>query len=241
MTTTLTVQDVASNIDRVRARIAAAAARAGRDPAGVTLIAVSKTFPTEAVAAVVAAGVRDIGENRVQEAAAKRAALEHASGSAAAVSAPPARPVWHLIGHLQTNKVKTALQTFDILQAVDSVRLAETVNRHAIAPIDVLLEMNVGGEATKFGFAPADVLRAVGQVGRLDHLRLRGLMTVAPAVDDPEAVRPVFRTLRELRDAAGLTELSMGMTGDYEVAVEEGATMVRVGRAIFGDRTAQAG
>ena len=227
MTTSETLeQTVAANVAEVRARIRAAAERAGRDPASVTLIAVSKTFPAEAIAAAVAAGVRYIGENRVQEAEGKRAALD----------ALGVRPVWHLIGHLQTNKVKTALQVFDILHSVDSLRLAETLSRHATAPVDVLLEVNVGGEASKFGFAPEETLRAVEQVGRLPNLRPRGLMTVAPAVDEPEDVRPVFRRLRELRDAAGLVDLSMGMTHDFEVAIEEGATMIRVGRAIFGER-----
>ena len=227
MTTSETLeQTVAANVAEVRARIGVAAERAGRDPASVTLIAVSKTFPAEAIAAAVAAGVRDIGENRVQEAEGKRAALD----------ALGVRPVWHLIGHLQTNKVKTALQVFDILHSVDSLRLAETLSRHATAPVDVLLEVNVGGEASKFGFAPEETLRAVEQVGRLPNLRPRGLMTVAPAVDEPEDVRPVFRRLRELRDAAGLVDLSMGMTHDFEVAIEEGATMIRVGRAIFGER-----
>ena len=227
MTTTDTLEHmVSANVAEVRARIEAAAARAGRDPASVMLIAVSKTFPPAAIAAAVAAGARDIGENRVQEAEGKRAALDTTG----------VRPVWHLIGHLQTNKVKTALQVFDILHSVDSLRLAEALSRHATAPIDVLLEVNVGGEASKFGFAPEETLRAVEQVVRLPNLRPRGLMTVAPAVDNPEDVRPVFRRLRELRDAAGLVELSMGMTHDFEVAIEEGATMVRVGRAIFGKR-----
>ncbi len=236
MTRTLAVHDMATNIQAVRERITAAAGRAGRDPATVTLIAVSKTFPVEMVRMVVAAGLRDLGENRVQEAVDKRAAFESATSDGAIASGSAPRPTWHLIGHLQTNKVKTALQTFDILQSIDSLRLAETVSRQAIAPVDVLLEVNVAGEATKFGVAPGDVPRTVEQVGRLEHVRLTGLMTVAPAVSDPDAVRAVFRTLRELRDAAGLTELSMGMSNDYEIAVEEGATMVRIGRAIFGER-----
>lgn len=221
---------ISANIAHVRARMAAAAARAERDPAGVKLIAVSKTFPAGVVAAAVAAGIRDIGENRVQEGEAKRAALDAAG----------LRPVWHLIGHLQTNKVKTALRVFDILHPIDSLRLAEAVSRYAAAPVDVLLEVNAGGETSKFGFRPDEALPAIEQVGRLPNLRLRGLMTVAPAVDDPEDVRPVFRRLRELRDAAGLAELSMGMTHDFEVAIAEGATMVRVGRAIFGARAAPA-
>ncbi len=228
MTAPTLEHQIAMNIAAVRARIAAAAARAGRDPAGVRLVGVSKTFPAEVVAAAVRAGLADIGENRVQEAVAKRAALDTAG----------LRPVWHLVGHLQTNKVKPALQTFDILHSIDSLRLAEALNRHATRPVDVLIEVNVAGESTKFGFAPDEVAEAVRHLQRLEHLRLRGLMTVAPQVDDPEQVRPVFRALRALRDATGLAELSMGMTDDVEVAVEEGATMVRIGRAIFGPRPA---
>jgi pyridoxal phosphate enzyme (YggS family) len=220
---------IAANVAEIRARIAAVATRAGRDPAGITLIAVSKTFPAAAVAAALAAGVRDIGENRVQEGEAKRAEVEAMTGGAG-------RPVWHLIGHLQTNKVRPALQSFDMIHSIDSIRLAEAINRSAAAPVDVLIEVNAGGEASKFGFIPDEVSQAITQLSRFEHLRLRGLMTVAPAVDDPELVRPVFRRLRALRDAAGLVELSMGMSHDYEVAIEEGATMVRVGRAIFGER-----
>ncbi len=231
MTAPTLEQHIAMNIAAVRARIAAAAARVGRDPAGVRLVGVSKTFPAEAVAAAVRAGLTDIGENRVQEAMAKRAALDAAG----------LRPVWHLVGHLQTNKVKPALQIFDILHSIDSLRLAEALNRHATQPVDVLIEVNVAGEATKFGFAPDEVAEAVRHLQRLEHLRVRGLMTVAPQVADPEQVRPVFRALRALRDATGLAELSMGMTDDFEVAVEEGATMVRIGRAIFGPRPSAGG
>jgi pyridoxal phosphate enzyme (YggS family) len=229
MTTTAAVSPdvIAANVAAVRARIEAAAHRAGRDPASVTLIAVSKTFPAEAVAAAIAAGIRDIGENRVQEAETKRPAVE-------ATGAAPAR--WHLIGHLQSNKVKPALHTFDILHSVDAPRLAETISRHASAPVDILLEVNVAGEASKYGLSPDAVAAALERIRALPNLNPCGLMTVAPAVDDPEQVRPVFHRLRELRDALGLAELSMGMTHDFEVAVEEGATMVRVGRAIFGMR-----
>ena len=232
MTATQSLQEtVAANIAAVRASIAVAADHAGRDPASVRLVAVSKTFPAEAVAAALAAGVLDVGENRVQEGEAKRAAVD-------ALLAPDApHPVWHLIGHLQTNKVRPAVQTFATIQSIDSVRLAEAVNRAAVAPLDVLLEVNVAGEASKFGFTPDDVPDALARINSLDHVRVRGLMTVAPAVDDPEQVRPVFRRLRELRDAAALPELSMGMSHDYGIAIEEGATMIRVGRAIIGERS----
>jgi pyridoxal phosphate enzyme (YggS family) len=217
---------IAANLARVRERIATAAARAGRDPAAVRLIGVSKTFPASAVIAAVGAGLGDVGENRVQEAAAKKPE----------VTAAGAQAVWHLIGHLQTNKIRAALQLFDSIHSVDSLRLAESLSRHAQHPIDILLEVNVAGEATKTGFSPAEVPAAASAIAALPRLRLRGLMTVAPEVTDPEAVRPVFRELRQLNASLGLSELSMGMSGDFEVAIEEGATMVRIGRAIFGPR-----
>jgi len=192
---------------------------------------VSKTFPATLVAEACRAGLADVAENRVQEAAAKipqAAALE-------------AHPRWHLVGHLQTNKIKTALALFDIIHSVDSVRLAEFISRQVEAvprpaPLPVLLEVNAGAEASKFGFAPDETGRALERMARLPGLVVQGLMTVAPLVDDPEEVRPVFRELRRLRDALGLRHLSMGMTDDFEVAIEEGATMVRIGRAIFGPR-----
>ena len=146
------------------------------------------------------------------------------------------RPRWHLVGHLQTNKVRTALGLFDIIHSVDSMKLAEVIDRHATAPVPVLIEVNVAGEATKHGFTPDEAASACGKVASLPHLDVQGLMTVAPLVADPQDVRPVFRRLRELRDALRLRHLSMGMTDDFEVAVEEGATMVRIGRAIFGPR-----
>jgi hypothetical protein len=166
-----------------------------------------------------------VGENRVQEAAAKIVALR-------------GLPVtWHLVGHLQTNKAKTALELFDIIHSVDSLHLAQVLSRpDRSEPLPILLEVNAAGEASKFGFPPAEVAAAAQVVARLPHLDLRGLMTVAPFVSDPETVRPVFRELRRLRDALGLRELSMGMTDDFEVAIEEGATLVRIGRAIFGER-----
>jgi pyridoxal phosphate enzyme (YggS family) len=150
------------------------------------------------------------------------------------------RPHWHLVGHLQTNKAKAAADLFDILHAVDSNRIAEEVSARATRPVDVLIEVNVSGEDSKFGVAPDTADALASYVGTLPNLRLLGLMTVAPQVDHPEDVRPVFRRLRELRDALGLRELSMGMTDDFEVAIEEGATMVRVGRAIFGARAVAA-
>ncbi len=218
------VSTIAQRIALIRERVARAAERAGRSPAEVTIVAVSKTFPTQAIEEAVAAGIAHIGENRVQKAAAKITSLRHL-------------PVtWHMLGHLQTNKAKTALELFDIIQSVDSLRLAEALSRRTERAIPVLLEVNVAGEASKFGLSPQQVAETAEAIARLPHLDLRGLMTIAPWVSDPEEVRPIFRDLRRLRDALGLAELSMGMTDDFEVAIEEGATLVRIGRAIFGER-----
>jgi pyridoxal phosphate enzyme (YggS family) len=141
-----------------------------------------------------------------------------------------------MVGHLQTNKVKTAAKLFDIIQSVDSVRLAECLSRHAPKTIPILLEVNIAAESTKGGFSAGEVSQAMKEIWRMSNLEIKGLMTIAPLTDDPEKVRPVFRRLRELGSSMGLDHLSMGMTDDFEVAIEEGATMVRIGRAIFGER-----
>jgi pyridoxal phosphate enzyme (YggS family) len=214
--------DVAANLAAVRQRIGAAAARAGRDASSVRLIAVAKTKPPALVGAAVAAGVRDIGENYVQEAVAKRAAV----GSDVC---------WHLIGHLQRNKAARALETFSLIHSLDNVALAEILARHAAArgaSARVLVEVNLGGERSKTGVAP-QALRALLERVRDPHLAVEGLMTVPPPGTDP---RPYFAALRALRDAEHLRELSMGMSDDFEIAIAEGATMIRVGRAIFGER-----
>ena len=207
--------------------MAAACRQAGRSPDEVTLVGVSKGMPASRVAEAHAAGLQDVGENRVQEAAAKIEAL----------AAQGVRPRWHLVGHLQTNKAKTVTGLFAILHSVDSVRLAQALSRRAREPLPILLEVNVAQEASKFGFTPQEVASALRSIVDLPNLDVRGLMTIAPQTDQPESVRPVFQRLRELRDELGLRELSMGMTNDFEVAIEEGATMVRVGRAIFGERS----
>ena len=217
---------VAEQLTRVRERMAAACRRAGRSPDEVTLVGVSKGVPAQRVAEAYAAGLQDMGENRVQEAADKIEAL----------AAQGVRPRWHLVGHLQTNKAKTVTGLFAILHSVDSVRLAQALSRRAREPLPILLEVNVAQEASKFGFTPQEVASALRSIVDLPNLDVRGLMTIAPQTDQPESVRPVFQRLRELRDELGLRELSMGMTNDFEVAIEEGATMVRVGRAIFGER-----
>ncbi len=214
------------NIRDLQRRIAGACERAGRSPDEVTLVAVTKTVEVVAIEAAFNAGIRNFGENRVQEAKPKIEQLE------------ALRPhlTWHMVGHLQTNKAKTALDIFDIIHSVDSLRLAEALSRRSQKKLPVLIEVNVSAEATKSGFPLPEVDEAVRQIGRLPNIEIEGLMTMAPWVSDAEEVRPVFRQLRQLRDALGLRHLSMGMTDDFEVAIEEGATLVRIGRAIFGER-----
>lgn len=226
------MSDPAERLDAILERIAAAATRAGRNPSEVQLVAVSKTFPADDVRAVWEAGQTAFGENRVQEAEAKIPQL-------------PGALRWHLIGHLQRNKVRRALPLFEMIQGVDTVDLAQAIDRIAaelgLFP-RVLLEVNVAGEASKFGFAPAALEREIDSLLALPRVQVEGLMTIAPYAEDPEQARPHFRALRELRDRLAarcgvpLGTLSMGMSGDFEVAVEEGATIVRVGTAIFGGR-----
>ena len=217
---------IEENIRHVRERIARAAERAGRLPSEVTIIAVTKSVELPAIKAAFQAGISHFGENRVQEAKPKIEQL----------ASMQSKPTWHMVGHLQTNKVKTAIQIFDIIHSVDSMRLAEALSRRLTTTLPVLLQVNVASEVKKSGFSLDEVMEAVEQVGRLPHLELRGLMTIAPLVGDAEEVRRIFRELRQLRDAIRLAELSMGMTDDFEVAVEEGATIVRIGRAIFGEK-----
>jgi PLP dependent protein len=236
---------LAERLERVNTTIAAAAARVGRSVDEITLVAVSKTVDAAHVRQALRLGVRHLGENRVQEAVAKIAEIGHGDGEAS-----PASPFWHLIGHLQTNKIRTAASLFALIESVDSTRLAAALDRQGREigrPIDVLLEVNVGGETSKFGLAPGDVIAAYRAIAELPMIRVRGLMTVAPVVTLAEEARPFFRALREIRNrllatypGAELPHLSMGMTGDYPVAIEEGATIVRVGRAIFGERPATA-
>jgi pyridoxal phosphate enzyme (YggS family) len=220
------MSDIARNIETIRKRMSAAAGRADRDPASVRLVGASKTVEPERIVEALDAGLHDFGENFIQEAEDRIASMGSRADEA----------TWHFIGHLQTNKAGAAVNLFDILESVDSVRLAEHISRRTTQPIRILLEVNVAEEASKFGFAPAEVGAAISRVHQLHNLELVGLMTIAPASPDSEAVRPVFRELRELAHAHGLQELSMGMTDDFEVAIEEGATMIRVGRAIFGER-----
>ena len=223
---------IAERLQRVRDRISAACDRAGRDPGSVRLIAVSKTVPIAGVAEALAAGQTHFGENRVQEALAKMA--EAGPGA-----------TWHLVGHLQKNKARHAAGAFALIHGLDDRELAFELDRRAAARSTrqpVLVQANLSGEATKRGSDEDGLLPLLTAVADLPHLELRGLMIVPPPVDDPELSRPWFRRLKQLRDRAAsllgrpLPELSMGMTDDFEVAIEEGATMVRVGRAIFGER-----
>jgi len=213
---------IRDDLQAVEHRVAAACARAGRKREEVTLVAVSKTKPAEMIDEAIAAGVADLGENRVQEAREKKPLVR---GSAR----------WHLIGHLQSNKAKDAVRLFDVIQTIHSADLAEKVARAAASAgkvQDVLIEVNIGNEPQKSGAAPADAAALAGNVRKLDALRLRGVMAIPPHDD----ARRWFRALRALRDELGVEELSMGMTDDFETAIEEGATIVRVGRAIFGER-----
>lgn len=222
---------IAANFERVRARVDRACAKAGRDPASVTLIAVSKGQPADAVLAALQAGARHFGENRVQEGVTKIEAVRQLSPLALKDA------TFHLIGHLQTNKARAAVGSFAILHAIDSERVAEAVSAASTSVTPCLIEVNVAGEESKFGVAPAEVGRLVEACRTFPGIRVEGLMTVAPLVPKPNMARPVFRELAELAKANGLETLSMGMTNDFEVAIEEGATHVRVGRAIFGDRS----
>jgi len=224
--------DLAENLKAIQQRMAAACARAGRDPATVTLLAVTKGQPPEAVAEAAKLGLTLFGESKVQEAKAK-------------IPLCPGRLRWQLIGHLQTNKCREAVELFEMIQSVDSLHLAQEINKRAeqaARTMPILLEVNAAGEASKFGYSPERLLSEFSQINALPRLEIHGLMSVPPWTPDPEKVRPLFRQLRALKDqcerllGAPLPHLSMGMTGDFEVAIEEGATMVRIGTALFGER-----
>ena len=224
--------DLETNVMAVRRRIEGACARAGRQPESVTLVAVTKGQPPEAVCAAAALGLSLFGESKVQEAKAK-------------VPLCPGRLRWHMVGHLQTNKCRDVVGLFEMVQSVDSLHLAEELNRRAeeaAKTMPVLLEVNAVGEASKFGYRPDQLQADLGGLNALPRLEIQGLMTVPPWTADPEDVRPVFRQMRELKErceqllGAPLPHLSLGMSGDFEVAIEEGATLVRIGTALFGER-----
>jgi len=222
-------------LESLRERIRRAAAASGRSLADIRLVAVSKTFPAVAIQKAAAAGITDIGENYIQEAREKHAVL----------ASTPLR--WHFIGHLQTNKAKYAVRMFDLIHTVDSYRLALELDRcaHKVRKVQpVLIQVNVAGEASKSGVSPHETLPLVRKVATLDHVAVQGLMTMPPYFNAPERVRPFFAALRGLQErireediaAVAMTELSMGMTGDFEVAIQEGATLLRIGTAVFGER-----
>jgi PLP dependent protein len=232
------IADIAANLVRLRERVARSAERSGRRADEIRLVGVSKTFPVEAIRAAFDAGLRHFGENRVQEMQEKRPVLSDLDAT------------WHFIGHLQSNKARLAVQLFDRIDSVDSLSLAQKLDSAAGElgkRLPVLIEVHVGGEATKSGVGEADLRTLAETIAALPHLDLHGLMTVPPYREDPEAVRPYFRKLRELRD--GLSQrlgrrsvaLSMGMSHDFEVAIEEGATEIRPGTALFGARAKKAG
>ena len=241
--------DIAANLKRVRDEINSACLRAGRDPRSVTLIAVSKTHPADIVLQAIAANAMHLGENRVEEAETKIPLVKQAI---------PKPVTWHMIGHLQSRKAKDAAALFDVIHSVDTLKLGEKLSRHMEElgrTIDIMMEINVSGEVNKYGIAAHDwqtnaetrlaLFDSARQFARLPGIRLVGLMTMAPIVNDMQETRPVFASLAQLRDAlqleigSALPQLSMGMTDDYPVAIEEGATLVRIGRAIFGARTTQ--
>ena len=230
----ITPEQLAGNLEYVRSAIAQAAERVGRDAQDVTLIAVSKTVPLELVRMAYNLGVTNFGENRVQDALPKIAEFS------------PPEVCWHMIGHVQSNKVGKVIGAFASVESVDSLHLAQALGRHAAkqsVTLPVLLQVNVSGEASKEGMSPAETPEMARQIVALPHLRVEGLMTIAPIAQNPEETRPVFRQLRLLRDhlrneipQCDWRHLSMGMTDDFRVAIEEGATIVRIGRAIFGER-----
>ena len=226
------MSELQENLTRIHSRIDQACERSGRQPDSVRLMAVSKNQPPERVAEAASAGLTLFGENRIQEAKVK-------------IPLCPGQLEWHFIGHLQSNKSRDAVSLFQVVQGVDSLALAEELQKQAIKQarsLPILLEVNVAGESSKFGWNPDRLLADLLQLNALNRLEVHGLMTIAPYAVDPEQVRPIFRRLRELRDrctdlmGAPIPVLSMGMSGDLEVAIEEGATLVRVGTALFGER-----
>ena len=224
--------DIVANLKTIQDKLTAACERAGRDPDSVTLMAVTKTHPPESVQAAAAAGIVYVGENKVQEAKAK-------------IPQCPGKLRWHFIGHLQSNKARDAVELFQMIQSVDSLSLAQEINKRceqAGKHMPILLEVNLAAEASKFGYSPGRLLAEFNELNALPRLEIHGLMTVPPWKPVPEQVRPFFREARELKQrcedllGAPLPQLSMGMSGDFEVAIEEGATMVRIGTALFGER-----
>jgi len=224
--------DFKTNLEQIRGRMAAACGRAGREESSVTLLAVSKTHPPETIRAAVDAGQIFFGENKVQEAKAK-------------IPLCPGKARWQFIGHLQSNKVRDAVELFELIQGVDSLAIAREISKRAeqaAKTMPILLEVNVAGEASKFGYKPEQLLAELNELNALPRIEIHGLMAIPPYSPVAEKARPYFQRLRELKTqaetvlGAPLPQLSMGMSGDFEIAIEEGATMVRVGTALFGER-----
>jgi pyridoxal phosphate enzyme (YggS family) len=220
-------ESIERNIEILRGRIEKACRKTRRDISEVKLIAVTKNFGSGVVRSAFDCGLRDFGENRVQEAAAKYAELAEIRR----------QMTLHFIGHLQSNKVKDVLHTVDIIHSIDTLNLAEIVDKKAVGPVRALLEVNLAGEQTKYGFSREELGPAVDSISSLRQINILGLMTIAPVCNNAEEVRPLFAALKRLNSIYGFKDLSMGMTDDFEVAVEEGATMIRIGRAIFGERS----
>ena len=220
------MDNIQANLQEVYQRINHACERSRRKPNDIKLVAVTKGLPATTIRTAFECGIRDFGENRIQE----------AQGKIEALSDLRSQITWHMVGHVQSNKARLAAQLFDIIHSVDSVKLARLLNKQTQETLPVLIQVNVSGEITKNGFEVGQVANAIDEINRLPNLKIAGLMTIAPIADDPEDVRPIFRELRQMRDNLRLEHLSMGMTDDFEVAIEEGATIVRIGRAIFRNR-----
>lgn len=223
--------DIAGNYESIMQRIHSAALRSGRSPNSIQLIAVTKTVPAERIQTAVACGVTHIGENRLQEGLAKREALARLTPASVPLT-------WHFIGHVQTNKARKIAENFDCVHSIDRLAVGEALNRYVvrIPKLPVLIEVKLGDEPNKSGATEDELPDLVSAIRGFEKLDLRGLMSVPPPVDDPEQARPYFRKLRKLAEDLGLNELSMGMTHDFEIAIEEGATMVRIGTGLFGER-----
>ena len=229
------METIKKNLEKINEKIKKAALKANRSPEDIKLVAVTKTATVEQIKEAISAGVKTIGENKVQE----------AKGKYQVLSADIADIEWHLVGHLQTNKVKYAIEVFDLIHSVDSIKLAEEIDKRSLQfgiMTNILVEVNVSGEETKYGIKPEEVEPFLKEISEFSRIKVRGLMTIAPIAEDKEEVRPYFRKLRELSEKienkniknVKMDYLSMGMTDDFEVAIEEGANMVRIGRGIFG-------
>jgi len=223
--------DIAGNYESIMQRIQSAALRSGRTPNSVQLIAVTKTVPVERIQTAIGCGVTHIGENRLQEGLTKREALARLTPASVPLT-------WHFIGHVQTNKARKIAENFDCVHSIDRLAVGRALNRYVvrIPKLPVLIEVKLGDEPNKSGATEDELPDLVSAIRAFEKLDLRGLMSVPPPVDDPEQARPYFRKLRKLAEDLGMNELSMGMTHDFEVAIEEGATMVRIGTGLFGER-----